>query len=267
MHFPGDADLTSRLPESLIVLGSGTALPTTTRGSPGYLLGFPDGSGVLLDAGPGSVRAAAHHGFPLERLRGVLLTHFHPDHCLDLFALLFGLRNPAMAGHSVLLLGPVGLKDLCERMTGVFGDWVRLREGSGDILELEPGAFQVEVGDGVLQGEAVAMPHLAHSLGYRIHGSRQSLAYSGDTGPGDAVVELGEGADLYLLEAAFPDGKESAKHLTPTQAAQLAEKSGCQRLLLTHFYPETDESDVLGAATQHFSGSVLLAEDGMRLHL
>ena len=84
-------------PVEWIVLGSGTSLPSATRGSPGHLLRFADGRGVLVDPGPGSVRAAARQGVLLPSVRAALVTHFHPDHCLDLFALLFGLRNPALA--------------------------------------------------------------------------------------------------------------------------------------------------------------------------
>jgi ribonuclease BN (tRNA processing enzyme) len=256
-------------PAEWIVLGSGTALPTATRGSPGHLLRFADGRGVLVDPGPGSVRAAAKHGCGLATLRAALITHFHVDHTLDLFALIFGLRNPALAHCDLTVIGPTGTADLVERARHVWGDWVARAKLT--FVELEPGPFVVALEHQVLEGVAVRMPHLAHSLGYRLRGSARTLAYSGDTGLGPAPatgsgpVELGRGSDVYVLEAALPEGSDTATHLTPSAAARVASQCATKELVLTHFYPETEKTDVRAIAREFFLGPLVLAYDGLRL--
>lgn len=265
------------LPVEWIVLGSGTALPTATRGSPGHLLRMADGRGVLVDPGPGSVRAAARHGLGIASLRAVLVSHFHVDHVLDLFALIFGLRNPALAPCRLTVIGPRGIADLVARGRHVFGDWVVLpaSEGGGERLafvELEPGPFRVELEHQRLEGEALRMPHLGHSLGYRLRGAARTIAYSGDTGLGDAEkgggpVELGRGADVYVLEAAFPEGSDTSFHLTASAAARIGARCGARELVLTHFYPETERADLRSIAREHFLGTLVLAYDGLRIPL
>ena len=266
-------------PVEWIVLGSGTALPTATRGSPGYLLRMADGRGVLVDPGPGSVRAAAKYGVLPASIRAVLVTHFHVDHVLDLFALLFALRNPALAKSRLTIVGPRGIADLVHRMHGVFGDWIApapLADGTPrvDFVELEPGPFELVLEHQQIEGVAVAMPHLGHSLGYRIRGTVRTLAYSGDTGIGsgaadssDGPITLGRGADVYVLEAAFPEGSDTTSHLTPSSAARIATAAGTQELVLTHFYPDTDKTDVRSIAREHFLGTLVLAHDGLRIPL
>ncbi len=205
-------------PVEWIVLGSGTSLPTPTRGSPGHLLRMADGRGVLVDPGPGSVRAAARCGVLIASIRAVLVTHFHVDHVLDLFALLFGLRNPALPRTRLTVIGPRGIADLVQRMRGVFGDWVALPADRLDFVELEPGPFRIELERQLLEGVAVRMPHLDHSLGYRLCGHARTIAYSGDTGAGEGPVELGRGADVYVLEAVDPH-KASLAGIRQTAAA------------------------------------------------
>jgi ribonuclease BN (tRNA processing enzyme) len=254
-------------PVEWIVLGSGTSLPTATRGSPGHLLRMADGRGVLVDPGPGSVRAAARMGVFVASLRAVLVTHFHVDHVLDLFALIFALRHPALAHCKLTVVGPTGIADLVHRGKALFGSWVELPAERLAFVELEPGPFAVELEHQKLEGVALRMPHLGHSLGYRLRGHARTVAYSGDTGLGDAPVELGKGSDVYVLEAALPEGSDTARHLTPSHAARIGAQAGCKELVLTHFYPETDRGDLRAVAREHWTGPLVLAHDGLRIPL
>ena len=255
-------------PVRLHVLGSGTAWPTAEHGSPGYLLEWTGGDAVLLDPGPGSLRAAARAGFELPTIRGALFTHYHPDHCLDWVALRFALLHPDRLGQRSLAAGPVGLRDLDRRILGLFGRWVELTPDRQELVELEPGPFRLEFAPkAVLEGVGIAVPHEGASVGYRLQTQRGTLAYSGDTGEHDAVVELGRDADLFVLEAAFPDGADTAKHLTPKVAAELASRAGCRRLVLTHLYPETRGDGPERSVAAHFPGPWEFARDGLRLEL
>jgi len=81
----------------LIVLGSGTAVPRADRASSCYLVDDGAGHVLLVDLGPGALHRAAAAGCALPDIDAVLLTHVHPDHCADLVALQFALRNPNVA--------------------------------------------------------------------------------------------------------------------------------------------------------------------------
>ena len=60
------------------------------------------------------------------------------------------------------------------------------------------------------------MNHPVESFGFRVEHGGISLAYSGDTGECDALVELARGVDLLLAEASFLDepGLPADLHLT-----------------------------------------------------
>lgn len=104
--------------------------------------------------------------------------------------------------------------------------------------------------------------HIDSSVAYRFdHPAGGSLVISGDTGPCEGLVELAHGVDTLVLECSFPDPSPFTTHLSPEDAGQLAAKTNCRRLLLTHFYPRVETSDIIGGASSSFSGSIVLAED------
>src|SRR5262249_36727144 len=93
---------------------------------------------ALLDPGPGTIRRLAPCGIALEEVRWAFLSHFHPDHCLDLFSILFARRNSRFAGGDPLdIVGPAGTTRLLEAARGMFGGWVH-----------DPRARVIEVGAG-----------------------------------------------------------------------------------------------------------------------
>ena len=79
---------------NLLVLGSGTGIPNIKRQAPGYLLTV-DGKRILLDSGPGTLQRLIHYGVTYQDIDYILYTHLHPDHTLDLAAILFAARNGA----------------------------------------------------------------------------------------------------------------------------------------------------------------------------
>ncbi len=104
----------------VIVLGSGTGCPSKERGSAGIYVEI-GGRHLLFDAGPGSLRQLVRLGVSHLQLDRVYLTHFHPDHCLDVFAILFAMRHPYPPRTSPLLLaGPPGLKRLYASVNRAF---------------------------------------------------------------------------------------------------------------------------------------------------
>jgi ribonuclease BN (tRNA processing enzyme) len=95
------------------------------------------------------------------------------------------------------------------------------------------------------------------------------LAYSADTGPTDALVELARGADLLLSEATFTEGPDLPPnlHLTGGQAGQHAARAGVRHLVLTHISPGTDKQRSFAEAEAVFGGPISLAATGQEFDL
>ena len=241
----------------LVVLGSGTGVPTKERASPGLLLETEQWGAVLIDPGPGALHRMTLQGVPVEAVERVLLTHHHPDHTLDLMALLFARRNPWLEPRHLTVIGPVGTKDLYLRMQGLYGKWVTADEDSFSLKEVEPGPLAD------LDGKAFSTNHTEGSLGYRLELGKTSLAISGDTGPSEEIVQLGRDADLFLLECSVPDGHGKVPgHLTPREAGDVAARARPRKLVLYHLYPPVDAEEAVRSVRRVFQGETVVATDG-----
>ncbi|MEO0651046.1 MAG: MBL fold metallo-hydrolase [Planctomycetota bacterium] len=252
----------------LVVLGAGSALPRRGFGSSGYALRPAHGAPwTLLDCGPGSVRMLGAVGIDLREVDRVVFSHWHTDHCLDLFALFFARRNPALEGLPRLdLIGPRGLRALVEGGPGVLGHWVEERDCS--VTELEPRDGRIAFERDGLRGVGYENGHAPAAVSWRFELAEVGvLCYSGDSGEAEGLVRAARGADLFLCECAFPDEEAVEHHLTPTSVGRVARRAGVRRLLLTHFYPALDPDLARRGAAAEFDGPISTAHDGLRVPL
>lgn len=254
---------------NLIILGSGTAIPLIDRGSPACALLVRGERPMLMDLGPGSLRQLARVGISHERIGRIFLTHFHPDHCADMVHLLFATRNPRVMERRerLTITGPTGLTQLLADLGRAFTPWLALPETLLEVEELDPGAA-AHRDYGRFRLRFAPTGHTVNSLAYRItdqHG--KSVVFSGDTGFSQEIVELAKGADLVVLESAFPSHEEVEGHLTPAQAGRMAALAGIERLVLTHFYPEVLSVDIASQCREFYGGELILAQDLLRIEV
>jgi len=241
----------------LHVLGSGTAIPHPERGASGYALVADDATACLLECGPGSTRRWPSAGIDFDAVQTILVTHHHVDHCCDLAAVLFG-RMVAATTTPLLLAGPIGHEAHVAGLRRLFSPWldddaVRVRELSdGDVAAHGP--FEIT---------ARHVRHAEHALGARVTAGGATLAFSGDTGPCDALVELCRGVDVALMECSYPRERETRSHLNAQTAGEMAAAAGVSRLVLTHFYPMCDGVDLEAQVREAgYEGALHLARDG-----
>ncbi len=219
---------------TLTVLGCGTCVPHAERGPASFHLGTAAGEDWLLDAGSGATTRLVQAGHELAELDGVYLSHTHQDHIADLMPLLQGLattegdpRRPPLP-----IYGPASVQEYLDRALAM-----NIISKPGFPVEYTVLADGDEFALGMATARVRRMRHPRGALGLRVERDEAVFVYSADTGPCAAVEELAEGADLLLLEAAFPVGEESEIHLTTAQAGEIAHRAGVGSLLLTHLYP------------------------------
>jgi Beta-lactamase superfamily domain len=90
-----------------------------------------------------------------------------------------------------------------------------------DWHPLPAGVYEV----GPFRLDSWALPHHVLNAGVRLSAAGLTLAYTGDTGPDPALVELGRDADLYIVEASDrgqspvpPETTGPRMHLTAREA-------------------------------------------------
>jgi ribonuclease BN (tRNA processing enzyme) len=216
-----------------------------------------------LDLGNGALGPLQRHA-PLDGINALVISHLHPDHCLDLCS--FYVARHYLPGGPlgrIPVYGPAGTADRMARAydldpdPGMHPDFV--------FVDLDPGPFML----GPFTLRSVRVNHPVEAYAVRVEHGGRSLVYSGDTGPCAALVELARGADLLLCEASFHDGRDSAPdlHLNGREAAEHATLAGARRLLLTHLPPWNDPARSLAEAVPAFAGPVEVARAGAVLNI
>jgi ribonuclease BN (tRNA processing enzyme) len=245
----------------LIILGSGTGIPSLRRGSPSLLL-ISDSSIVLIDSGSGALRRMLEAGITYRDVDLLLYTHIHPDHVSDLVPILFACKYADLPREKDLLcIGGPGFESYFEKVKKTYGSWIDPQSYHLKVHETSPRPFLFRD----LKIFSKPMAHIPESVGYRIEfKDRKSMALSGDTDYCQNIIDLAFEVNLLVLECSFPDEKKVEGHLTPSLAGRIALESGCKKLLLTHLYPVCDQFDVLKECRQVFKGETVLADDLMR---
>jgi ribonuclease Z len=180
--------------------------------------------------------------------------------------------HAAVLDHGIPVLG-VGLRetvhlsvnrDRLDAMGLVPGPWLRdLKEG---VRRCEPGDAPIRVDEPGGGARTERRDFLADALILRRPGQR--LAYVTDVRWSDdnarRIVELAQGADLLVCEAAFLEADaplaRERHHLTAAQAGRLAREAGAKRLAPCHLSPRYKgrEREVFEEAAEAFGGPVLV---------
>jgi ribonuclease BN (tRNA processing enzyme) len=232
----------------LTVLGcSGSYGGPLINACSGYLVRSADTT-IWLDSGNGTFGHLQQH-VDIEDLTGVVLTHEHPDHCVDLYGLHVLVRY-GIDRKPIPVFAPVGLEAHLGALVG--GDWGGAFEwntvGEGD---------HTDVGALSLAFSRTDHPPPTYAVEVTAHDTR--LVYTSDTGPGWSVEAFGGGADLVLSEATYLEHDGPPIHLTAQEAGSAAREAGAKRLMLTHLQPHVDQHRAVEEGSDAFGQAVMLA--------
>jgi ribonuclease BN (tRNA processing enzyme) len=212
---------------------------------------------LLVDLGSGAF-GTLHRFIDPTSIDAVLFSHLHPDHYFDISGLYVVWKyHPGGPRPRIPVWGPPGVGSQSARAYGLG------RTGMDEEFEFgEYDGQPVRLGPFTVHTTKVAHP--VPTYGMRIEAGGRVLAYSGDTGPCQALLDLAKGADLLLSEAAFVEGGDNPRdlHLTGRQAGQAAAEAGAAALVLTHIPPWYDKQLALAEARQVYDGPVELAATG-----
>lgn len=244
------------------VLGCAGSVGAPGVACSGYLIEVDDHPPVLLECGHGVFGELARYVNPSDV--AVMLTHLHADHCVDLAALMVWRRwAPQGTADRAPLYGPPGTAARVGAASSEFPGQIDDISDTFDVLEFQNGVT-VE-----LNGLTITPVHLDHppiTFGLRIVGpDGQTLVFSGDTAYCPELIELADGADVFLCEASWthdPDHRPPHLHMSGVEAGRAATEAGVHSLVLTHITPWTDSDDIHAEARGEFTGPLQLARPG-----
>ena len=240
---------------TLTIIGCFGAYPPPGDATSGYLI-EDGGTKVLLECGSG-VLSTLSQRVPLHELDGLVLSHYHPDHCADLGCLQYA----------------VMIETQLAKRTKRFCAW---GPGRADTLTYETycqgysyeglDAFRI----GSLTFQTCKNIHEIDCYAIRVTGSQgEVLVFSGDTGYYEGLAGFAAQADCFLCESSFYAGQthHGKQHLSADQAGMIASAAQARRLVLTHLPHFGEVERLVAQAEAVFTGSVLLAGQWLRIDL
>jgi len=254
----------------LTVLGKSPAWEDAGGACSGYLVEEGDYT-LLIDCGNG-VLGKLRERISYRDLDQILISHIHADHFLDLVPLGYALTlggpkgtGPGSARERLPLALPPGGSEALRTLVAIWG--------SDKLIDsaYEPSDYDVDgrLELGPLPVRLHEVPHyaLTHAVEL-IAPSGGRLVYGADCRPSERLERAAEGAELLIAEATLrnaadePGPFERRGHMSAAEAAELAERAGVGRLVLTHFSDQLDPERALAEAEARFSGPVELAATG-----
>ena len=242
----------------LSVLGSNGTFATPGRPASGYLVDHA-GTTLWVDAGPGTF-AALQGIVDYRTIDAVVITHVHADHSVDLFGYYHAIKYGPGARVPIPVFSPAGFEEAFTSYLGGPG-----HEPTG-VLDFMASTEGDEATVGAIAMRFALTDHSVPTLGVRFEADRRVLFYSSDTGPEGTWMHLAEHADVFLCEATYQGsagGKPWGRHLTASEAGQIARNQMVDRLMITHVWPFLDPGRSVSEAEAAFGRPVGLAAPGM----
>lgn len=212
---------------------------------------------LVLDMGNGALGQLQRYVDPLA-VDAVLLSHLHADHCVDMTSY-YVLRkyHPTGSQPKIPVWGP---KRTARRLAKAY-DLPR-EPGMNEEFDFHRYGDPFHVGP--FEVEAFPVDHPVEAFAIRVTVGGVTVAYSGDTGPTPALLEVAADADLFLCEASFRHGEDNppSLHLTGVEAGEAAARAGARRLIVTHVPPWHDAGAILAEAKSAYDGPLELAAAG-----
>ena len=256
----------------LTVLGKSPAWEDAGGACSGYLIEEGDGS-ILLDCGNGVFSKLRQQFADYRLLDGVVVSHLHADHWLDLIPFSYALNYSPRSAHSgempvagsggPSLWGPPGASEAFSRVVGTWGG----EELLASAFEVQEYGAKSKV---ELAGFEIAfqpVPHYIETFAVSVtspDGSR--IVFGADCRSNDELVRFAEGADLLIVEATLAEPEEGPEgdrgHMCAREAGELAARAKAKAAMITHFSDELDEGSVRSEAESGFGGEVILAAFG-----
>jgi ribonuclease BN (tRNA processing enzyme) len=220
---------------------------------------------LMMDCGAGTVHALARYGCDWESLSYLYISHFHVDHVGELASLFFAFKY-GMRGERddpLMIIGPRGLDRVMDGLKEAFGEKLFAPKFPVILNLVDPGEH-IELSDDILLAVAKT-PHTDESLAVRVTSGASSICYTGDTDYSEAVAGFFAKTSVMISECSFRERREGVAHVSISDVARMAALAEAERLIVTHFYFDVDEEEVMHEIRREYSGEIIIGRDGLQL--
>lgn len=245
------------------------------RSYTGWYIEIGDSS-LLFDIGAGVINKMLQDDKDiLRKPTHTFITHFHPDHCSDLIALMQsrGVYNANEEKLSKMVLGgPPGLEKFVQQVFYSVDSWSAFKNelDISQLLDLKEVQQGLVFENSEFKVSASPIKHFEGSVCYKLETNGKTIVYSGDMVYDETISEFGKNADLAILECSYPDRKTLKwNHLCPEDIGKLAKLGNFKKVVLTHLYPPCHgrEDEMIKTIKDIHNIEVIIAADMMKISL
>lgn len=215
------------------ILGTVSPYEIENENCPGYLITY-NRQNIILDCGSGISRTLE---FPsiLDNLT-IIISHFHKDHYLDLYNLIYAAKDFKRIGKLNQLINVYVPKEPKKIVDDI------IEEGK-DILNviLYDEDTLINNNDDIrIRFKKTEHTDSMPSFATKIESSKSKIIYTGDASNKniDNLIKFSENADVIICDAKFLKSNginNHSYHMTSFEAGEYAEKANAKMLVLTHF--------------------------------
>lgn len=268
-------DPSANLPDGLhaYVCGTGSPLADASRAGPCIAV-LAGKTGLVFDAGSGSMRKLGAMGFPMQHFEAAFLTHLHSDHIDGVGEMLLQAWMAGGRSAPLPVYGPPATAEVIAGFNAAYTPDRALRIAHHGAAVARPTGFGGEprefvpetLAGGVVYAAngvtvtALRVPHapVPDAYAYRVSYKGRSVVISGDLSYHAPLADFARGSDVLFHEALNPalvgqigaqakkNGMGDAAHImadipgyhtSPEDAARVAEAAKVRALVLYHVIP------------------------------
>lgn len=242
----------------LIVLGCYSPYPVPGQACSGYLL-KNEKTNILIDCGH-SVFSTLYAYVDHIDLDAVIISHFHPDHFADLYALRHALRGARFLGEKTDVV-PLYIPN---QPSADFNYWLKTEEFA--VIKIKEG-LESRIGD--IQMKFRKVKHTIPAFGVEIFAPNSRFFYTADTAFDAELAAKLAPLDLLLAESTFlAEGKNDAAsmgHMCTIDTGNWARIAQAKKLVATHFWPNYPLAQLQKEIATAFEGKVYMADTGLKI--
>jgi len=238
-------------------LGSANAFASEGR----YWSSFIVDGKYQFDAPPTLLPHLKQLKIPLAEIENIFITHGHGDHFVGLPFLLLEYVYMTERTKDLTIVGPPGceewLEDFCDRVYPRI-----IREAGYNRIYVDADPSQEVQQAGSLTFRAYQMNHVKegghYAYGYRVNIGDKTVAYTGDTMFCQEAIDLGMGADVYVVDCTYAKGGHGPEHMGLEDVKKVRECLPAEtQIILTHLNGRPSLNGLAGT---------LIAEDLKTFH-
>lgn len=279
------------------LLGTGSPIPVVERAGTCVVV-ETETDEFMIDCGPKVVHRLMENEIEYGKIEDLFITHHHLDHNADFYN--FAFTSWAQGGReSLTVYGPAGTDTLVQSMYDIYEQDLEYRKDiypTAGITDIETVQLN-ESFEATIDGLTVSALKVNHSIEtYAIKVEDQSdgtsFVFSSDTSKIPELKEFARGADVLVQDAAIgPYDEDSVpedelvwdqyrtdntpyssdvvyeNHCTAVDAGEIASDADVETLVLTHLLPYRDTEEMQERAEASFDGTVIVAEDGLKIDI